>query len=370
MTVITGEEISERGFSSIAEALQHTSFATGSVQGSEYVGGFTQGAKTLSLFGLSPSYTKYLIDGRPLADYPALYNGTDTIVSISGIPTVLVDHIDVLPGGQSSIYGSDAIAGVINVILKQKTDGPIADVRYGWTHDGGGTDKRIAAADSFSFGSVNVFVGGQYEKTDPIWSNQRNLTKSYYAQGTSAQTAERDFLLYGYFGPNGDGSNAYYFQDPANCANVAGLFGNSVRQATRPERGMYCGTTNPSPYTVGNGEESTQGYLNISDDITDNVQVFANVLVNHDVTRLGAQSVFFATGDDPTSPYYYYEDPNIPDLLNVQRIFSPEEEGRARRDHGQGHQQHHPRNPGGARPSRRVELALYRRHDLHREQAD
>ncbi len=169
VTVITAEDIQVKGFSSVADALQHTSFATGSVQGAQYTGGFTQGAKTLSMFGLSPSYTKYLIDGRPIADYPALYNGTDIITSISGIPEIMLDHIDVLPGGQSSIYGSDAIAGVVNISLKKKMDGPEADVRYGWTQNGGGTSRRIGLADGFSFGSVNVVVGAQYERIDPIW---------------------------------------------------------------------------------------------------------------------------------------------------------------------------------------------------------
>ena len=73
------EDLSIKGFATVADALQHSSFSTGAVQGPQFSVGFTPGAQTLSLFGLSPSYTKYLIDGRPIADYPALYNGTDVI---------------------------------------------------------------------------------------------------------------------------------------------------------------------------------------------------------------------------------------------------------------------------------------------------
>ena len=156
VTVISAAEIQQRGFADIAEALQRAAFSTGSVQGGQFNGGFTQGAKTISLFGLDPSFTKYLIDGRPVADYPALYNGSENFVSINNIPTVFVDHIDTLPGAQSSIYGSDAIAGVVNIVLKKTLDGPIADVRYGWTQDGGGTDRRIALADGFTVGSFNL----------------------------------------------------------------------------------------------------------------------------------------------------------------------------------------------------------------------
>ncbi|MDA3877937.1 MAG: Plug domain-containing protein, partial [Halothiobacillus sp.] len=114
VVTITAQDIKARGFSTVAEALQATSFATGSVQGQQSSASFTQGAETVSLFGLSPSYVKYLIIGLPMGNFPALYNGSDVFNNIAGIPADLVDHIDILPGGQSSLYGSDAIAGVIN----------------------------------------------------------------------------------------------------------------------------------------------------------------------------------------------------------------------------------------------------------------
>ena len=327
VTVITADDIQAKGFSNVAEALQRSSFATGAVQNPQQSNTFTPGAQTLSFFGLSPSYTKYLIDGRPIADYPALYNGSDIITSISGIPTVLIDSVDVLPGGQSSIYGSDAIAGVVNIHLKKKADGPEADVRYGWTKDGGGTQRRIAASDGFSFGGVNVVVGGQYERVSPIWSYQRRLSDQYFAQGPTPQTAERDWLVFGLFGqPNG---NLYYFQDPANCANVAGQYGNSVALRTRARRGQYCGTFKAAPTTIANGTESTQGFLHASDDLNEHLQLFTDVLLDHDVSRTNAGTASFQTVADK-GPYSYYVDPNVVpagDLLNVQRIFTPEEAG-------------------------------------------
>lgn len=330
VTVITAEDIKDRGFETVAEALQHSSFATGSVQGAQFTGGFTPGVQTLSFFGLSPSYTKYLIDGRPLADYPALYNGTDAVNSISGIPTMLVDHIDILPGGSSSIYGSDAIAGVINITLKKKAEGFEADARYGWTKDGGGVDKRLALSDGFSFGTVNVIVGAQYEKTDPIYGYQRPLTNQYDPNGTTPQTAERDFLILGAFGPTGDGSNAYYFEDPANCANVSGLFGNSVTKQFRANDGNYCGTTKSGFYTLNNGSESVQGYIHASDDINEHVSIFTDVLIDHDWVKFTNGTGFYQNALDPSKADYY--DPRLNNgqgdyVAALQRIFSPEEAG-------------------------------------------
>ena len=328
VAVITAEDLQTKGFANVADALQHSALATGAVQGPQFQG-FTPGAQVISLFGLSPSYTKFLIDGRPIADYPALYNGTDIIVSITGIPTLMVDHIDILPGGQSSIYGSDAIAGVVNIVLKKQIDGPEADVRYGWTKDGGGTDRRIGVADGFTRGDFKAVFSGQYERTDPIWGYQRPLTNQYFAGGSSPQTAERDWLVFGLFGqPNGD---TYYFEDPTNCAGVASQFGGSVGVRQRGGRGTYCGTFRSGFYTINNGTESSQGSMHLSYDVNDHVQVFSDLLLNHDVTTYNTGSILYSTADDSSQPYYYYEDPNVApggaDYLNLQRIFSPEEIG-------------------------------------------
>ena len=320
VTVITAEDMQQRGFATVAEALQHAAFATGSVQGADFYGGFTQGAKTLELFGLSESYVKYLIDGRPMGDYPALYNGTDSFVNIAGIPTVLVDHIDILPGGQSSIYGSDAIAGVINIVLKKKMDGPMFDFRYGFTSDGGGEDTRFGAADSFSFGKLTILIGGQYEKMDPIWGYQRDLTNQYYTNGSTPQIAYPDFAVIS--GTTGD----YYFEDPAGCANVAGLSGNSMRETTRVGLGSYCGSAKSGFYTIANADESTQGYLSATADLTDHLQLYGDVLLSHDVARFGTGPGLFYTAY-ATNDYLYYYDPRLDDVVNLQHVFSPEEEG-------------------------------------------
>ncbi|MBS0580224.1 MAG: TonB-dependent receptor [Proteobacteria bacterium] len=335
LTVITTDDIQKKGFASVAEALQHTSFATGSVQGPQFSVGFTPGAEVLSLFGLSPAYTKYLIDGKPIADYPALYNGTDTITSISGIPNVMLDRIDVLPGGQSSIYGSDAIAGVVNIILKKKMEGPEADLRYGWTKDGGGNQLRLGLADGFSAGNFNLLVGGQYETIDPIWGYQRPPTNAYFnGNPNSPAVGERDWLVIG--NPYDFSNTNYQFLDPTgNCSNLAGQFGGTVGVQTRPGRspagdggpGTFCGTKRAGFYTIDNGQENTQLYLHATYDFTPNVQVFGDVLYSHEVIRYSPGTSALLTASDG-GPYYYFEDPSVPgQYLNLQRIFSPEEAG-------------------------------------------
>jgi iron complex outermembrane receptor protein len=320
ITVISAEDMEARGFVTVADALQQSSFATGSVEGSQFSGSFTQGAQTLSMFGLSVSYVKYLIDGRPMSDYPALYNGTDMFTNLNGIPAEFVDHIDILPGGQSSLYGSDAIAGVVNIVLKKKLDSPYVDVRYGAYQNGGGVDRRIALGDSFRMGAADLLVGVQYAKADPIWGYQRPLTSSYYTAGSTPVTAERDYVIYGL---SVSGAEQYYFLDPADCASVASEFGNSARKYTRPGIGDYCGTTRAGFYTLNNGTESTQGYLRLTYEVSDHLQLYSDLILNHDIAEFNNGSGLYSTGVD----YGNYYDPNLANLVTLQHFFSPEEAG-------------------------------------------
>jgi outer membrane receptor protein involved in Fe transport len=264
---------------------------------------------------------KTLINGRPIADYPALYNGTDVIQDISTIPSILVDRIEILPGGQSSIYGSDAIAGVINIILKQKQDGLQVDYRYGFTSDGGGTQHRIGLSDGFSVGGLNVVVGGQYDHIDPIWGYQRPDTRRYFSGNpTSPPVAERDWVVF-------NSALAYDFLDPNSCGNLLSQFGGTVAERTRGSRGSYCGTFTSGYYTLNNGTESEQAFLNATFDVSDKLQLYSEVLFSHAVTSFNTGGGFFSTIDDTTSPYYYYYDPRYDDFLNLQQIYSPEEIG-------------------------------------------
>ena len=338
VTVITAEDLQTRGFTSVADALQQSSFATGGVQGSQSSASFTQGAETLSLFGLSPSYVKYLVDGRPMANYPALYNGSDTFNNISGIPIDLVERIEILPGGQSSLYGSDAIAGVVNVILKKKLDGGVDSARIGDYDHGGGESRRISIADDFGSkdGRFHALVGAQFEKTDPVWAYQRDLTNNYitdgvtwvrdpatntYSQVASPTLVGRDWLVYSPF-------TSYHFLDPANCANVAAGFGGTEALQTRPGfgDGLYCGSASSPGYrTLKNGKESTQLYTHATFDVNDNLQLYADLLYSKESTRYHIGSNYTWWGTGPEWGYFY--DPNLDDLLNLQRAFTPEDMG-------------------------------------------
>lgn len=318
---ITADEIKSRGFTTVADALQQASFSMGSVQGAQSSASFTSGAQTLSMFGLPVGFVKYLVDGRPMGNFPALYNGSEAFNNLASIPMDMVDRIDILPGGQSSLYGSDAIAGVINIILKKKVDAPTLDVRYGWTSDGGGIDRRISFANGFKSGKFNMIYGLQYRSVDPIWAYQRDPTSQFYnGNPKSPAVASRDFLVV-------DQTNGkYYFEDPNNCANTTRLFDGAEGFKTRSNGRQYCGSFNsPGWRTLQNGQETTNLYTHATYDVNDHLQLYGDLLYNYDEQKhsIGTSYTWWSTSAD----FGAFYDPNLKRLVNIQRAFAPEEVG-------------------------------------------
>ena len=322
---ITAQDMKSRGFVTVAEALQKASFATGSVQGPQDNNSFTTGAKTLSLFGLPVGFVKYLIDGRPMGDFPGLYNGSDVFNNLSNIPIDMVDRIDVLPGGQSSLYGSDAIAGVVNIILKKKVDAPTIDVRVGGYTLGGGMSQRISFADGFTIGKFNTMIGVQYEQQKPIWGYDRDLTRTYYNQGTGPAVASRDYLILDAL------AGKYVFLDPNNCSTVSSGFHGTEGLQSRPKRGQYCGSLYSAGYsTLNNGEKTANLYSHSTFDVNENLQLYGDLLYNYQEQKFtsGSNTLFWSSQIAAAkSGGGYYWDPNLQTLALVQRIFTPEEIG-------------------------------------------
>jgi len=318
---ISAEAIQARGFSSVAEVLQQSSLTTGGLQGGQTSASFTQGAEAAGMFGLNPGYTKYLINGRPMLSYPALYNGSDAFNNISGIPIDIVDRIEVLPGGQSSLYGSDAIAGVVNIILKERMDGGTLNVRGGADSDGGGASFRVSGANGFNSKDdrFRALVNVQYEKTSPIWGYQRDITKQNNPHGYTRQLPSNDFLVF-----DAD-TNDFLMMDPNNCAGVSGQFGGTTILGTR-RAGQSCGSAFGAGYkTIKNGKESSQLYSSLAYDVNDNLQLFGDVLYSYETVKYNTGAGYNYWGTDISMGPFF--DQSSGRYLGLQRVFAPEDIG-------------------------------------------
>ncbi len=144
--VITREETTVAGFNSTAGVLQSTAVTGGSEQINNSYGGFVvnggPGVNTLSLRGLGATRTLLLLNGRRVA--PAGSRGAVGSADLNVLPNIMVERIEVLKDGASSIYGSDAVAGVVNIITRQKVDGVTTEFQQNVTEHGGGNETRAS----------------------------------------------------------------------------------------------------------------------------------------------------------------------------------------------------------------------------------
>jgi outer membrane receptor protein involved in Fe transport len=121
--------------------------------------GTTPGASSISLRGFDASSTLTLIDGRRVAPYPfGTGNGAVTFVDLNSIPRAAIESIEILKDGASSIYGADAIAGVVNIKLRHNYRGAEATVEYGNTLDK--DSGEFAASVVFGAGDDKTSVSG------------------------------------------------------------------------------------------------------------------------------------------------------------------------------------------------------------------
>jgi iron complex outermembrane receptor protein len=137
------------------------------------------GYASASLRGLGGSRTLVLLNGRRLAN--TAFSGTT--VDINSIPLSAIERVEVLTDGASAIYGTDAIAGVINFILRKDYQGVEASAYYGDSERGGGETQRYnvsAGWGDLARDKFNIWGTVDYNKIQAIAANQRDFSKSSY----------------------------------------------------------------------------------------------------------------------------------------------------------------------------------------------
>ncbi|WP_300760020.1 TonB-dependent receptor [Janthinobacterium sp.] len=174
---LSRKDIEQTGKSSIADVVRSISADNnGSVSGS-FTSGFAGSASGVSLRGLSVSSTLVLINGRRTAPYGFGDDGQRSFVDLNSIPLDAVDRIDILKDGASAIYGSDAIAGVVNIILRQNYVGKTISANVGQSGHGDGTITSVSGA--FGVGDMdtdkfNIFATIDAKKSNQIRQSDRD----------------------------------------------------------------------------------------------------------------------------------------------------------------------------------------------------
>lgn len=146
---LTREDIDRSGKASVAELLQTLSVDNQGSVPTTFGNGFASGASGISLRGLGTASTLVLINGRRVAPYGLADDGQKVFTDLNMIPLEAVERVEILKDGGSAIYGSDAIAGVVNIILKKDFRGVVGKVSYGRSSYGDGIEKRASITAGF-----------------------------------------------------------------------------------------------------------------------------------------------------------------------------------------------------------------------------
>lgn len=247
--VLTAEDIAKSGYTSVAEVLSNLSANGQGALGSGFSGAFANGGAGVSLRGLTVGLTLVLIDGHRMAPYPLSDDAQRQFVDVSAIPFDAIDHIEVLKDGASSVYGSDAIAGVINIILKKSFNGTSIKTDAGTSQHGGGTTYKAAITHGFgdlATDGYNVFGSLEMRHADAIkladrdnqiwangdWSNRggMNLTRGVPNAQNSRLVATSSPFFYNPAGTGGVNNPAnFQFLDPSCNYNKYMAGGCAIR---------------------------------------------------------------------------------------------------------------------------------------------
>ena len=165
LSTVTNVQLQSRGAVNLSDTVQEIpAFRPTAGQSQGLSGALANGQSLLDLRGLGRTRTLVLVDGqRPTP------TNTDGSFDTNTIPTSLVARTDVVTGGASAAYGSDAVAGVVNFVLKDKIDGFIGNAQYGISNyaDTRNRSGSLGWGHEFDDGKVRVMMGGDLSKTDP-----------------------------------------------------------------------------------------------------------------------------------------------------------------------------------------------------------
>ena len=272
ITVLDRPQIEHSGLSTVSELLSRLpQIGYGSFNETN-TNSFAPGSSGASLRGLGQNRTLVLIDGRRFPNYGFAQGMTDSFVDLNSLPAAAVERIEVLRDGASAIYGSDAMAGVINIILRKDYQGAEVWSQYGDTVKGDAPAKHVSGVTGTSLGRGSITAAFDYYDRGQLGYADRSFSRR---GDHSAHRNGIDFR--GNSGQPGygllqDASGVYSIPtaDPACPPNL--------------QDGYRC-RYDYNPYeTLVPATERYGGFVNGQYDLTDHLTTYASLVINHSST--------------------------------------------------------------------------------------
>lgn len=255
-------------------------------------GGSTNGGSQLALRNTN---TLVLVNGRRVAYAPVGASGGFQFVDVNLIPVAAIQRIEVLADGASAIYGSDAVAGVVNIILRSDFNGFEMGGRYGWaTSQGHAAERSAYVVGGAGNGKTSFTMSAEWIKDDPIFAYERPYSAVTFGTPTFA-------------GSVNIGSNYYYLKDSLGAPPVVP---GGQSPAALVAAGVYSGPRsagdqfelfNLSRYVtqkIGNQRHAFTGAFEHK--VTDTFSLFGDVLYSN--TRTTRRSTASRSTSVPPPP--------------------------------------------------------------------
>jgi iron complex outermembrane receptor protein len=230
-------DIERTGLQSVGDVLQQLT-ASGSALNTKFNssgnfgfpadgGGVGAGSAQVDLRHLGAKRVLVLVDGVRWVNESSA-SGVGASVDLNTLPLALVDRIEVLEDGASALYGSDAVAGVVNIITRREFEGAQVTLNYGQYGEGDGTSRGVDLAWGTQADRYSLFLGASYVKQDPVWARDRAQSRypvpgTGVALGSSATPDGRfDFIdpntgAQQSLTPNAGGNGAPVYDGSAGC---------------------------------------------------------------------------------------------------------------------------------------------------------
>ena len=178
VTVQTNEQLKAQGITTVADAIRSLSADNSGSVPAAFGNGFAAGSTGVALRGLTVNSTLVMIDGLRNASYPLADDGQRSFVDLNSIPFNAVERIETLKDGASSLYGADAIGGVVNIIMKSNYQGMGADLSVGTSQHGGGDQYRFNGEighGDLDDDKYNMYLDVEYQLDKRIRIDQRGF---------------------------------------------------------------------------------------------------------------------------------------------------------------------------------------------------
>jgi iron complex outermembrane receptor protein len=296
---ITRDDIAKQGYTSVADVLQNLSSAgspsiarADALASGEAVGGYY-----IDIRNLGAARTLVLLNGRRLGAT------TSGLQDLGQIPLTVIQRIEVLKDGASSIYGSDAIAAVVNIITDTQFDGAEFSARVGQFSQGDGRAQEFSLKVGTQGERSGIMLAAEYSKEDPVWAK------------------DRWFSRHGNAGPDYPGSGSSPISNKGSHCNPCA--GNGVKPAdvrwwTLRDGGDPSNPSDYRPFTAGDNVNSNEQmmlqtgierrslFASAYHDINENLRLLGEALYNQRITDqqvAGYPLQYTLPGDNPFNPY-------------------------------------------------------------------